>query len=311
MSDSHAGRNQKGPDYASSSVPYLGQHLNFDMSAGGIHLHQYECEPGSCSHDVLSFYRITVQETGSPHIERVIENTKERRIRPAGTVSISPPNTLQRWAWDCDMRITLLFISQTILDEIASESGMNEKNLRSLSPLVINDQLIKYTALELLTECATAPKVSSLLIGTAGRHVAAHILTRYSHIERENKTTGLAEWRLKRALDFIEQNLNKDIGLEELARNSDMTPHYFCRSFRKAVGMPPYRYLLSRRIERSKTLLTSTGKDVIEIAFELGFSSHAHFSTTFRSAVGCTPSTYRSQYRGLAKTTPAQHTWHI
>ncbi len=304
MSDFHTGFSPSEPNHISASAPFFGQRLNFAAAAGGIHLHQYECVPGTWWHDALPFYRIAVQETGSPHIERVIDNAKERRIRPAGTISISPSNTFQRWAWDCKMRIILLFISQTILDEISSESGMGESNLRRLSPLVVDDSLIKYTVLELLTECVAGSKIPDLLIGTAGRHVATHILSRYSQNEREKKLRGLAGWRLKRALDFIEQNLDTDIGLEELARNSDMTPHYFCRSFRQAVGMPPYRYLVNRRIERAKELLAETGKDVIEIALELGFSSHAHFSNTFRSAVGCAPTAYRLQYQGLGDIFP-------
>lgn len=304
MDNSRAGFNSIEADYTSASVPSFGQQLNFDTSMGGIHLHQYECMPGTWSHDALPFYRIAVQETGSPHIERVIDNSKERRIRPAGTISISPSNTFQRWAWDCKMRITLLFIGQAILDEVALESGVDEKNLRRHSPLVADDNLIKYTILELLAECVVSSRIPKLLIGTAGRHVATHILTRYSQVERKNKSTGLAGWRLKRALDFIEQNICRDISLEELAQNSDMTPHYFCRSFHKAAGMPPYRYLLRRKIEKSKELLTSSGKDVIEIAFELGFSSHAHFSNTFRSAVGCAPTTYRAQHRRGGQPSP-------
>ncbi|MGF6781574.1 helix-turn-helix domain-containing protein [Paraburkholderia sp. GAS334] len=300
MSDLRAGSKALGPEHVSATASSFGQRLRFDVSAGGIHLQQYECVPGTWSHDALAFCRIALQETGSPRIERVIDDSKERQIRRAGTISISPSNTYQRWTWDCEMRVILLFISQAVLDEVAFESGMGTKSFEHLTPLVVDDNLIKHTALGLLTECVVSSKASSLLIGTAGRHVAAHILTRYAQIEREDKFKGLAEWRLKRSLDFIEQNMGRDIGLEELARNSDMTPHYFCRAFRKSVGMPPYRYLVSRRIERSKELLTSTSMDVIEIALELGFSSHAHFSNTFRSLVGCAPTIYRSRSRTLS-----------
>ncbi len=78
---------------------------------------------------------------------------------------------------------------------------------------------------------------------------------------------------------------------------TDMTPHYFCRTFRQSIGMPPHRDLISRRIERSKELLASTDKDVTEIALEVGFSSHAHFSAAFQRAVGYAPRTYRNSVR--------------
>ena len=107
----------------------------------------------------------------------------------------------------------------------------------------------------------------------------------------------MAQWKLRRALDYIEENIDRDIGLEALSKNIDMSPHYFCRAFRKSVGKPPYRYLISRRIERSKELLASTDKDVTEIALRVGFSSHSHFSTAFRRAVGHAPSAYRNSVR--------------
>jgi AraC family transcriptional regulator len=109
----------------------------------------------------------------------------------------------------------------------------------------------------------------------------------------------MAEWKVKRVVDYIEQNLDQDIGLEELSSNVDMTPDYLCRAFRKAVGMPPYRCLLGRRIERAKELLRSTDRSLTDIALEVGFSSHSHFTSAFRAAVGYTPANYRKSHPAL------------
>jgi AraC-like DNA-binding protein len=101
----------------------------------------------------------------------------------------------------------------------------------------------------------------------------------------------------KRAAQDVLSNLFEYGGTEELSKSTDMTPHYFCRTFRQSIGMPPHRDLISRRIERSKELLASTDKDVTEIALEVGFSSHAHFSAAFQRAVGYAPRTYRNSVR--------------
>jgi AraC family transcriptional regulator len=123
-----------------------------------------------------------------------------------------------------------------------------------------DDDLIRYTILEMLSECAVDSTVSPLLMDSAGYHVAAHLFARYSGALRQTKATGMAQWKLRRALDYIEENIDRDIGLEELSKTIDTSPHYFCRAFRKSVGMPPYRYLINRRIERSKELLVSTAE---------------------------------------------------
>jgi AraC family transcriptional regulator len=139
--------------------------------------------------------------------------------------------------------------------------------------------------------------VAALLMDSAAHHIVAHLLARYSRSPRENKIIGMAPSRLRRALNYIEENIDRDIGLEDISKNVEMTAHYFCRAFRKAVGVPPHRYLIGRRIERSKDLLASSDKDVTEIALELGFASPSHFSTSFRRAVGHAPSTYRKAVR--------------
>jgi AraC family transcriptional regulator len=109
--------------------------------------------------------------------------------------------------------------------------------------------------------------------------------------------SGIAQWKLNRALDHIEEHVDRALSLEELSASLDMTPHYFGRLFRKSVGMPPHRYLITRRIERAKELLASTNKDMTAIALTAGFSSHSHFTTAFRRSVGYAPRMYRNSVR--------------
>ena len=287
-----------GPEDVLSSAKDFGLRVRLHASHGGIHLHQYDCVPGGWRHEALTSWRIAYQQTGAPRIHRVVEELSERQLRPAGKISISPPNP-QSWTWDCNNRLAILFISQDIIDEIAADAGLQTRYGELQTPLLVDDDLIRHTILEMLSECSISSKVSSLLIDSAGRHVVAHLLARYSRTLtlRQEKASGMVQWKLKRALDYIEEHIDRDLGLEELSEGFDMTPHYFCRSFRKAVGMPPYRYLITRRIERAKELLASTDKDVTEIALEVGFSSHSHFTTAFRRSVGYAPRTYRNSVR--------------
>ena len=293
MADPRSVSSRLGPEQFLSYAEDFGAQLRLHASHGPIHLQQYDCVPGGWRHDALTSWRIAFQQSGSPRIQRVVDQSSERQWRPAGKLSISPPNA-QSWNWDSKHRIAILFIGQDVIDGLALEAGMDGQ-LRT--PLLVDDDLIRHTILEMLSECAVNSTVSPLLMDSAGCHVAAHLFARYSGALRQAKATGMAQWKLRRALDYIEENIDRDIGLEELSKTIDMSPHYFCRAFRKSVGMPPYRYLISRRIERSKDLLVSTDKDVTEIALKVGFSSHSHFSTAFRRAVGHAPSTYRNSVR--------------
>ena len=298
MTSAQAVSPRLGPEDVLSSAKDFGVRLRLQASHGGIHLHQYDCVPGGWRHEALSSWRIAYQQIGAPRIQRVVEASSERQLRPAGKISISPPNA-QSWTWDCNNRLAILFVSQDIIDEIATDAGLDGRYGELQTPLLVDDDLIRHTILEMLSECSISSKVSSLLIDSAGRHVAAHLLARYSRALRQEKAkaSGMVQWKLKRALDYIEEHIDRDFGLEELSEVLDMTPHYLCRSFRKSVGMPPHRYLITRRIERAKELLASSDKDVTEIALEVGFSSHSHFTTAFRRSVGYAPRTYRNSLR--------------
>ena len=85
-----------------------------------------------------------------------------------------------------------------------------------------------------------------------------------------------------------------------LARVSGVSQAHFARSFKQAFGVPPHRYLLTRRIERAMALLRDTDLAITEIAFQTGWESLGTFGRTFRDVSGESPSAVRARARGKA-----------
>lgn len=83
--------------------------------------------------------------------------------------------------------------------------------------------------------------------------------------------------------------------VERLARVSGVSEAHFARSFKEAFGVPPHRYLLTRRLERAKAMLRDTDLPIIEIAFETGWKSLGTFGRTFRDVTGESPSELRAR----------------
>jgi len=77
--------------------------------------------------------------------------------------------------------------------------------------------------------------------------------------------------------------------LDALARRFSSTPFRLCRSFRAATGSTIHRYLTGVRLRRAVDRLAGGCRDLTDLAFELGFSSHSHFTSTFRRSLGVTP----------------------
>lgn len=102
---------------------------------------------------------------------------------------------------------------------------------------------------------------------------------------------------LRRAKDLMDREYARELDLSALPREAHASRAHFVRSFKKAFGETPHRYLLRRRIERAKELLRSTGLSVTEVSRAVGFRSHGSFSTAFRALVGESPRDYARRWR--------------
>jgi AraC-like DNA-binding protein len=101
--------------------------------------------------------------------------------------------------------------------------------------------------------------------------------------------------RLRRARDRMDREYAQPLDVAALAHAALMSPGHFSRRFREVYSETPYSYLMTRRIERAKTLLRYGDLSVTEVCFEVGWQSLGSFSTRFTELVGETPSTYRAR----------------
>jgi transcriptional regulator GlxA family with amidase domain len=106
--------------------------------------------------------------------------------------------------------------------------------------------------------------------------------------------------RLLRAKDRMDAASHEQWPVSRLARISGVSAAHFARSFKEAFGVPPHRYLLTRRIERATALLRDTEMSITEIAFQTGWGSLGTFGRTFRDVTGENPGTLREDRKGRA-----------
>ena len=106
--------------------------------------------------------------------------------------------------------------------------------------------------------------------------------------------------RLLRAKDRMDAASHEDWPVQRLARVSRVSEAHFARAFKQAFGVPPHRYLLTRRIERATALLRETDRPITEIAFETGWKSLGTFGRTFRDVTGESPGEIRERARAAA-----------
>ena len=108
------------------------------------------------------------------------------------------------------------------------------------------------------------------------------------------------ERHLLRAKDLADAHFAEPLDVADLARAAGLSPAHFSREFRATFGESPHAYLLTRRLERAATLLTTTDRSVAEICFEVGLQSLGSFTTSFKRTYGLSPAAFRAAHPSAA-----------
>ncbi len=98
-----------------------------------------------------------------------------------------------------------------------------------------------------------------------------------------------------KCIDYISQHLHDKISMEELSDYVQLNETYLSKLFKKEIGLSVSEYIRNKKIEEAQSLLRFSDKSSIEIATDLGFSSHSYFISTFKKVTGITPREYRNQ----------------
>jgi AraC family transcriptional regulator len=132
----------------------------------------------------------------------------------------------------------------------------------------------------------------ALYIDALSLALVSYVYARYGTPERapQPPTRSLP---IETLVTFIEEHLDENIGLLELAAIVGYSPDHFARLFKQSFGKTPYQYVLGQRIERAKSLLRDRHRSIAEVALQCGFASQAHFHAAFKTRTGVTPGSYR------------------
>jgi len=99
--------------------------------------------------------------------------------------------------------------------------------------------------------------------------------------------------RLRKVDDLIESQLDRTLTVASLAKALGLSPGFFSRAFKAAIGKAPHDHVIDRRIARARALLQESKRPLSDVALACGFSSHAHMTTAFRVRLGATPVQFR------------------
>lgn len=223
--------------------------------------------------------------------ERLVKGRAVRDHLRCGDIII---NGYQKTRWHNAGEYLLLHLESSLVPHAAADL-IDTNRIEIVQQYKTRDPLIQHIGLALKSELESEGLGSRLyvesLFNTLCLHLVRHYSTSGQNVLADSAT--LPRDKLRFATEYINENLEKDLTLSEIATSVGMSPYHFARAFKQITGLPPHQYLIKRRIEKAKSLLTQTNLAIAEIAYRVGFASQSHFTTLFRKHTTTTPKAYR------------------
>jgi AraC family transcriptional regulator len=222
-------------------------------------------------------------------------NGTPRQIRIcAGQIFVVPPGVETVWEFCAPHHCAMLTLPAGLLEDARLDLGLPRSiSLRDahheFDPAL--GQLIQSLIHETRDDAEGSAPASAALL----RLLTIHLFRRYSDRPGTARPAVITSARLQAALEFVDLNLGSEISTARLSRATDLSPYHFTRLFKKAVGQTPHQYVLARRIERAKQLLSDRAVSMVDVALEVGFPNQSYFGTVFRRLTGMTPRQFRAE----------------
>src|SRR5262245_6319500 len=225
-----------------------------------------------------------------------------RHIPPAAGSIIFVPAGIPFRARSSGHKESLNFsLEPGVVERVAAEAFELDPAKVSIPPSAgLRHPQLRAVRLAVRDELAVEGGGDRLAIESLVNLLAVHLLRHASAIRlpARRSESALPRTKLQAVIEYIEDHLDSELSLAQMARAVHMSAFHFARQFKAATGLPPHRYVVARRVERAQQFLReSDDLSLAEIATGVGFSDQSQLSTHFKRVVGVTPREFRRSAR--------------
>lgn len=255
---------------------------------------------GSASYDKPGHHTLSFYLEGGENTQRVMRSGNQSG--GVDKLCLMPQDHRSNWTFSAPFHFFHLYFEQSHLQNFSEQVFDKEgRHIELTEHTFVDDpfvsQLIRETMLKLDWDSPT----DKLMMSHSQQILLLHLMRQYC----KNSPTkavisgGLSAANKRKVTDFVEANLSTPFMLGDLALLSNLSEFHFARMFKASFGCTPHQYVLTRRIELAKQLLSLSAHPLAEIAASCGFSSQQHLSQQFKKRVGVTPAQFRREFLSI------------
>lgn len=261
----------------------------------GLHLKHCRVTPGELLNFAPSYHEINMTLDGAVHTRKqTVGGQVFNASEQVGQICLTTAGQSFNADWENEYEYLAIDIEPDYMVQTAIENRFSPR-FDLYDTFSGTDPLIQQIGYALLRESKTENPSGSLFGESLVQTLTMHLLRNFSTagLGTENTNGGLPGYKLKLVTDLINDRLDEDLTLAELASAAGLSRFHFSRAFRCSTGLTPLQYLMRQRVERAKELLKNRELSLVEVSLRTGFKNQSHFTTLFRKLTNLTPKAWR------------------
>ena len=240
----------------------------------------------------LALDALAIQIADATPLTSTIMGVRRQVYSVPGDIYLLPKGEASAWYAREACDLLHIYATPGLLGSVALQSAdLDPARVELLPRVQARDPLIHQIGLALLGELRSPGPASRLYVDTLTQTLALHLLRQHAALGRlaADPAGGLPAAALRRALDYIGDNLANDVSLDIIAEVAGISPYHFTRLFKRSTGRTLHQYVLDQRLAAAKRLLLSGRHTIAEVAALAGFADQSHLHRLFKQRYGVTP----------------------
>jgi AraC family transcriptional regulator len=245
-------------------------------------------------------YIFVLQLKPIPFVEQFLGNKKvSSGFYPIGGVSAidlrEEPAVLLPNPFDA----LVLYVTQATLDE-ATYALQVPRVERLVWSHGVLDPVVHHLGKALLSSLERPHHTSKIFLDHILQALNCHFVCSYGGVvlSAARFRGGLSPWQMRRATELMEAHLDGNIALQKVAEACELSVSHFARAFKTTFRRPPYKWLVERRVDKARDLMTNSRLPLADIAARCGFGDQSALNRSFQRIHGVTPGLWRRRTRG-------------
>lgn len=261
----------------------------------GIAAMIYDTSGGFALSQPSAFYCFSMHLSTPVHTTCECEGKFYSRLQVAGDIDFLPVGACAVWEDHGPTTMIGVRLQPWLVAGEAENMGLLIDRLTIAPQMQLRDPLIEHLIWAIKAELESEEPLGHVYAESVGTALASHLLRRYARSNADGAFRLYSNRRLRRVLEYLQENLSSNLSLFELASIAGLSATQFKVLFKQSTGLPVHQYIIRRRVEYAVSLIKGGDLPISEIALQAGFSSPSHMAKLVRQSTGLSPAQIRDR----------------